>query len=71
MRLSRPLVYPPVATPHGVHFVLSDRHRLIRRVVTRGALEFLAGRPLRVDELEDAFYSSRDGIEHAANVKHD
>jgi Protein of unknown function (DUF1488) len=69
--LVRALGHPPLATIHGVHFVLGNSHHLVRCVVTRRALDVLAGRDLSLAELEDAFYAYRGEIEQTANAKYD
>ena len=71
MLLSRALGHPPLATTHGVHFVFDNTQHLVRCVVTRRALDFLASRDLSLAELEDAFYAYRGEIERAASAKYD
>ena len=67
--MQRAIGHPPVTSSEGIHFQMMEPSKLIRFVVTRGALSHLAGRPLTIGELEDHFYAHRAAIEGAASRK--
>jgi hypothetical protein len=71
MPLTRPLVNPPVATPQGVRFTLTDRSKLLHCLVTRRTLEKLAKRKLDTAAHERVFLEHRDRIEAFASAKYD
>ena len=61
-----------LAAPEGVHFHLDtagSRSRLVHCIATRAGLEFLAGRPLTIDQLERVFHLHRLQIEGVARRK--
>jgi hypothetical protein len=71
MPLTRPVAKSALATPRGVQFFLTDRHKLVRCMVTAAALEKLVGHVLRIEQFERAFSAHRDRIESAASHKYD
>ena len=68
--MQRAIGHQPIPASEGVHFLMMEPRKLVRFVVTRGALAHLAGRALFSSELEDVFYSHRDLIEAAALRKY-
>jgi Protein of unknown function (DUF1488) len=71
MPLTRPLGNPHQATPHGVQFSLLDRSKIIRCLITPGALEMLVHHQLTADQFDHVFQLHRDQIEAAASTKYD
>jgi hypothetical protein len=69
--LSRPLTYPPLATPAGVRFTLTDRSKLVHCLITQAGLEKLVRQALTIGEFEMAFHEYRERIETTASRKYD
>ena len=71
MPLTRPIAHPPLATPKGVQFSLTERSKIVRCIITQAGLETLARHELTIDQFERAFHSHRDRIESTASSKYD
>jgi len=71
MPLTRAKANPPLATPNGVQFFLTDRAKIVRCKITNLALKKLTRQELTVDQFERAFYTHRDRIESTASQKYD
>ena len=71
MPLRRPLTNPPLATPAGVRFTLTDRSKLVHCLITQPGLEKLVRQGLTISEFELAFHEHRERIESTASRKYD
>jgi hypothetical protein len=72
MAFARAIRRPPIVAPEGVHFDLDTadgRPRFVHCIATRAGLEFLAGRPLTIEQLDRIFNAHRLHIEGAARRK--
>src|SRR5262245_20162520 len=72
MAFARAIRRPPIVAPEGVHFDLDTtdgRPRFVHCIATRAGLEFLAGRPLTIEQLDRIFNAHRLDIEGAARRK--
>ena len=70
MPLRRPLTNPPLATPAGVRFTLTDRSKLVHCLITRAGLEKLVRQALAIGDFEMAFHKHRERIESTASRKY-
>jgi hypothetical protein len=71
MPFTRPIAHPPLATPKGVQFSLTDRSKIVRCIITQAGLEKLARHELTIDQFERTFHNHRDRIESTASSKYD